>query len=506
MHTLVVGAGSAGCVIAARLTEDATQELTLVESGPDYKSITDTPDDLRDARHNSLRAHDWGYRFKPTTQRPHSFIYPRGRVVGGSSAVNTCIALRGHPYDYDEWATRGLGEWSFDKCLPAFKRLEHDLDFDDEWHGQGGPIPIRRHPPGELVPWQAAFVEAAQRAGYPATVDHNNPELPCGVGPHAMNKVGGERMSAARCYLGPVVRKRDNLRVIAGAHVRRVLFEERTFKGLEIERAGAVEVLRADRLVLSGGAIGTLGVLLRSGVGPRSEIERLGVQLVVDSPSVGRRLLDHPGVAILLSPRSGFANVAQPVIQTMARATSLGSDHPFDLQLQAGSWLPIFGHEVPVVALMAAIGKPDGHGTIRFASADPHEKPQVESRFLDNARDRARMEEAIERLFELCRQPELSRLAFPVYPDRAVLSRRASVREFLPKITGSGYHPCGTVPMSAESIEEGAVDGSCRLRGVRGVLVADASIMPTIPSANTNLPTIMIGERVGAWLSEGMDF
>jgi choline dehydrogenase len=229
------------------------------------------------------------------------------------------------------------------------------------------------------------------------------------------------------------------------------------------------------------------------------------VQLVVDSPSVGRKLLDHPGVAILMTPRSALSNVAQPVIQTMARATSIGSDHPFDLQLQPGSWLPIFGQQVPVVALMAAIGKPDGHGTIRFASADPHEKPEVSSRFLDHPRDRARIEDAIERLFELSRQPDLSRIAYCVYPDRSVLSRRASVREFLPKITGSGYHPCGTVPMSAASIEEGAVDGSCRLRGVRGVLVADASIMPTIPSANTNLATIMIGERVSAWLSEGLD-
>lgn len=504
MHTLVVGAGSAGAVVAARLSESPDHEVTLLEAGPDYPSLQAVPQDLRDGRKNA-KSHDWGFRFKPSAvQRAWSF--PRGRVVGGSSAVNTCIALRGHPYDYDEWAALGLSDWSFERCLPAFKRLEHDVDFANEWHGRGGPIPIRRHPPSELVPWQAAFVEAAKQAGLPETVDHNNPELPCGVGPHAMNKVSGERVGVARAYLTTEVRKRSNLRILSGRLARRILFENRRFAGLEVELEGAVSVLRADRIVISCGAIGTPGLLLRSGIGPDRELASLGVSPVAISPSVGRRLLDHPGCAILMLPKSGVAATHHPLIQVMARMTSPGSDKDFDVQLQPGSFLALFGIELPAVSLMLNLGKPRGYGRLRFPSADPRAKPHIDSDFLADREDRSRLVVALEKLWEIARQPAMAPLAQPMFPSRAVLARSDRIEAFLPQITGSGYHPCGTVPMSASSIEDGALDSEGRLRGVSGVLVADASIMPTIPSANTNLATIMIGERAAERILGGLLF
>ena len=268
-ETVVVGAGASGSVVAARLTESAERSVLLLEAGPDYPDPSTLAQDLADGRRNSMRRHDWGFRHRPTTKQMR-FPLPRGRVVGGSSAVNTCLALRGQPGDYDEWADRGLSEWSWEQCLPAFKRLERDRDFPAaEWHGDSGPLPVLREV--ERAPWQDVFVEACLEAGYPESPDSNRPG-DYGVGPHAVNRVDGRRISAAEAWLTPEVRAREGLRLRANTEVHRVVFDRRQVTGVEVWSGKELHRIETSRVVLCAGAIKTPELLLRSGVGTKAEL------------------------------------------------------------------------------------------------------------------------------------------------------------------------------------------------------------------------------------------
>jgi choline dehydrogenase len=411
--------------------------------------------------------------------------------------VNTCIALRGQPEDYDEWASLGLSEWSFEQCLPAFKRLESDQDFDGPWHGSSGPLPIRRHPPEELVAWQGAFVEACRELGFPSCADENEPHSH-GVGPHAMNKLDGRRVSAAEAYLDRATRARENLELRASTLVRRVLFLNGAVRGVELEDGAVIE---AERVVICAGAINTPHLLLCSGVGPREVVERLGVELVFDLPAVGARLVDHPGTAIFLRPRfgSGIERTA-PLIQTVLHYGSEGSGLKNDMMLQPGSKVNLPRVDFPLVSLMCAVNKSRGVGTLRWSTASPREKPIIESRLLEDDQDRARAVQAMQLAHELAQTPTLRKLAAPFWPSKRVLSNRERTDAWIKKACDSGYHPCGTVPMGVDGDPAAACDGRGRLRGVENLFVADASLMPTIPSANIHLTVLMMGERFGEWL------
>jgi choline dehydrogenase len=492
---VVIGAGSAGAVIAARASEDPRRSVLLIEAGPDYPNTGETPADLVNSHNNSYTAHDWGFSYQPTTlgaSRP----FPRGRVTGGSSAVNTTIALRGMPEDYDGWAAAGNPEWAWEKVLPAFKRLERDLDFGHmEYHGDAGPITIRRYEWDELTRIHQAWLETSDELGFPRCDDANDPEG-WGSGPHPMNKIGRLRISTAIGYLS-AARARPNLRIHANTHTHRIVFEGNRAVGVEVERDGEVSVVRGRTIVLSAGALQSPAILMRSGVGPKDELGRHGIALLHDAPSIGTRLSDHPALAVACTVRDpSMLDPDHPIVQTILRYTAPDSDQRNDLQIEAFSFSPR-GGALNAFAVAAVLEQAYGTGTLKLASADPHAAPIVQQQFCEDPRDVRRLTTCFRDAMKFVETGPLAELVEDVVfpsPERELTDE--AIGNLLRKLSASGFHPCATVPMGPD----GAVDQYGRLHGAEGLVVADASIMPTVPRANTNLTSIMIGEMVGEWV------
>ncbi len=501
-HIVIAGAGAAGCVLSARLTENPNLSVLLLEAGPDYTDPAALPQDLVDGGRNSMTQHDWGLVHRPNHRSGH-FPFPRGRVVGGSSAVNTCIGLRGQPYDYDEWNDLGLNEWSWDQCLPYFIKLENDLDFATQEHGNEGPLPLRRYKQREWVDWQAAFVEACLSYGFPFCEDSNQTGS-TGVGPHAMNKLKGRRISAAEAYLTPEVRARDNLHIQSESLVQRVFFRDARVRGVEVITPQGTQQIATDQVFLCAGAIHTPGILLRSGLGPERLLLSHGVQVIQDLPGVGSRLWDHPGVALFFAPRanSGIQRY-DPLIQTVLRYGSGDGSQPNDMLLQPGSKVPFPQVDTPLVSLMSAIGKPSGYGRLELTSKDPKVPPKIHSNLLAHPADRDKAVHVLRLAYDLYRTSDLSKMAVPFLPRPWFLKSKSRLDRWVWLLSGSGYHPSGTVPMGTENDPLAVTDQRGTVRGVKGLRVVDASLMPTIPSSNIHLPTLMMAEKLSdVWKKE----
>jgi choline dehydrogenase len=496
---VVVGGGSAGCVLAARLSEDAACQVVLLEAGPDLIRLADVPPDVLDASRPTL-AHDWGYLAEPGPLGRRATL-PRARLIGGCSATNGCFALRGAPADYDGWAQLGNPGWSFAEVLPFFCRLEADADFGNEWHGRDGPLPIRRHPRAELNPVQAAFIDAGRACGLPYIADHNRPGA-MGVGPTPRNARDGVRMSTSLTYLA-AARGRPNLTVRGSAVADRI---EVNGGAATAVRLADGEIVPADRVVLAAGAYASPAILQRSGIGPAAQLRSLGIGVVADLPGVGENLTDHPLVAVDLPTRRG---VTGPSFQTMAtlRSRLAPPGGAPDLHLFAAG--PFDASPVGAVfGLVTGLVLPYSRGWVRLRSADPADPPRIDVAHLRHPDDMRRMIEATLLARAISRTAPLAGLVHgaELAPGLSVGDDdTGAIAASIASRVDTYHHPVGTCSMGSDPSTGAVVDARGRVHGIERLYIADASIMPAIPSANTNLPTIMIAERIASWLAASGD-
>ncbi len=515
---IVVGAGSAGSALAYRLAEAGGHRITIVEhGGTDIGPFIQMPSALSYPMNMSL--YDWGFQSEP---EPHlggrRLVTPRGKVIGGSSSINGMVYVRGHSEDFDTWEQMGAKGWGYRHVAPYFKRQETSHGGEAGWRGDGGPMHVRRGL--QKNPLYKAFIEAGREAGYGVTADYNG-ERQEGFGAMEMTVHKGRRWSVANAYLRPAF-KTGRVQLVR-AFARRVVFEGRKAIGLEIERGGRVEVLRAAKeVIVSASAINSPKLLKLSGIGSGAELQRFGIPVVADRPGVGENLQDHLEIylqaackqPITLNGQLNLVSKGLIGLQWLLFKNGLGATNHFEscgfIRSAAGVKYPdVQYHFLPAAIRYDGKSAAKGHGFqvhvgpmrsksrghVRLKSPDPKAPPAIQFNYMSHADDWRDFRTCINLTRELFKQPSMAAYYDYEIQPGAHADTDEELDQFIKEHVESAYHPCGTCRMGEAEDRHAVVDPECRVIGVEGLRVADSSLFPQVTNGNLNAPSIMTGEK-----------